>query len=74
MLSPLVLSIVTHMISYYHTRITVRTKAPFGEGFKAAVLRALPHVIFISFCLIQSVSAGIFSAWGEELVLLRPLG
>jgi len=66
MLCPLVISIVTYMASYCRARIgedADRTAAPFRDGFKAAALRALPYAIFISFCLNQSVSAGIFSAW-----------
>jgi len=66
MLSPLVLSIVQHMISYCRGRVANRADlatASFGKGFKAAVMRALPAVLSISFCLVQTVSTGIFSAW-----------
>jgi hypothetical protein len=68
MLVPLVLSIVPHIISYSYARIVQvkranRTQQPFGEAFKVASLRALTYMIFISFALVQSVSAGIFSAW-----------
>jgi hypothetical protein len=63
LLFPLAISIVMCMISHCRAQIADRTKTLVGEGFKDAVLRALPYVIVISFCLNQSVSAGIFSAW-----------
>jgi hypothetical protein len=77
MIGPIVLSVVFHMTSYclasygyvqYEIpRIAGARKGnstkPFREGFNAVMLRALPYVIFISFCLVQSVSAGVFSAW-----------
>jgi hypothetical protein len=67
---PLMISVVSHMTSYCHARITgggeAKDKTPFGSGFKAAVLRALPYAISISFCLVQSVSRNTFSAWDCE--------
>jgi len=66
MLGPLVLSIMPVIVLSCRARVAPRadcTKTCFSEGLKAAVLRALPYMIFISFCLVQSVSAGIFSAW-----------
>jgi hypothetical protein len=65
MLGPLVLSIASCLIFCCCVRIGVcadRAKMPFGEGLKAALLRALPAVIFMSFFLVQSVSTGTFSA------------
>jgi len=56
------LSLVLHMVSHCRARIG-RTDTPPSKDTKEAVLRALPYVIFISFCLTQSVCTGIFSAW-----------
>jgi hypothetical protein len=67
MLSPLVFCIVQYVISHCRARMATRNDlaiAPVGQSFKDAVFRALPAVIFISFCLVQTVSTGIFSAWG----------
>jgi hypothetical protein len=75
MVSPLVLSIVSYTVSCCCFRIGLRAglgsnDASFGTGVNAAALRALPSVILISFCLVQSVSAGVFSAWDcAEFVL-----
>jgi hypothetical protein len=68
MFSPLVLAVVHYMVSYcwWYARVAVpaeRASTPFANGIKVAALRALPYVIFISFCLVQVVSTGIFSAW-----------
>jgi hypothetical protein len=77
---PLVFSIVWYMISYGCARIGMRTDrtytytyTSFLGGFKAAALRALPSVILISFCLVQSVSAGMFSAWDCIEFMLDPV-
>jgi hypothetical protein len=66
MLVPLVISVAPYLILCWCARVGVRTdraQTPFGEGLKAAALRALPYVILISFCMVQSVSTGTFSAW-----------
>jgi hypothetical protein len=58
MLGPPLLSIASYTISYCHARIVSRAYpygiTTYGEGVKAAVLRALPSVIFISFWFIAS--------------------
>jgi hypothetical protein len=66
MAGALVLSLVYYMIMHGCAGITGSpegTSASLVKSLKAAVLYALPFLIFIAFCLVQSVSAGVFSAW-----------